>query len=183
MRVVSVIERSYGSLFAVKFEGYDKDSLEIIQEQWSSVLYLRSFFKQYQKDYLSFYPKVKINQMVIKAIDDADCLFEKLFDLANDNSGASLADFFKPLDNKEEEISYELQALKAYGVQSYSFLRIYAVKFGQSFVITGGAIKLTRRMKDRPHTKLELQKLEWVKEYLSGGHEAAFVYLDIKGDE
>ena len=36
----------------------------------------------------------------------------------------------------------------------------------QQYVITGGAIKLTQEMKDHPDTKLELQKLNMVKEYL-----------------
>ena len=34
------------------------------------------------------------------------------------------------------------------------------------FVITGGAIKLTPAMKDRPHTQAELDKLNQCRDYL-----------------
>ncbi len=39
-------------------------------------------------------------------------------------------------------------------------------------------------MADRPHTKLELHKLEWVKKYLNEeGETPEFVYLDLDNDE
>lgn len=183
MKIVSIFELSKESLFAVKYEGEDFDSLEILQEQWSDVEILRDFFKKFKNDYEKFYPKTKINQLVERTIADADALFELLYDLAEDKSGKSLGQFFKPLDNREKE-EYPLQALKAYGTQSNSFLRIYAIRFGTCFVITGGAIKLTHKMEDRPHTKIELYKLEWVQKYLSEKGEAPeFVYLDLNPDE
>ncbi|MFC0262987.1 hypothetical protein [Fontibacter flavus] len=184
MKIISIFELSKGSLFAVKYEGEDLDALEVLQEQWSDVEFLREFFKKYKKDYESYYPKAKLNKIVLQTIEDADALFELLYDLAEDKTGKSLADYFKPLDNREKEKAYLLQALKAYGPQSNSFLRIYAIRYGSSFVITGGAIKLTHQMADRPHTKLELHKLEWVKKYLhEDGETPEFVYLDLDNDE
>lgn len=51
---------------------------------------------------------------------------------------------------------------------------------GNSFVITGGAIKLTDQMKDRKHTQEEFYKLNMVRDYLQeNGKEGEFVYLDI----
>ena len=42
-----------------------------------------------------------------------------------------------------------------------SWLRIYAIKLEPGiYVITGGAIKLTRTMQEREHTLLELDKME-----------------------
>jgi hypothetical protein len=77
-----------------------------------------------------------------------------------------------------DKARYELQMHKAKGGEYKSWLRIYAIKYGDAFVITGGAIKLTNRMEDRPHTKHELYKLQLVKEYLNLG-DVEFVYLDI----
>lgn len=93
-------------------------------------------------------------------------IFETLFELAEDESGKHLSEFFKPLHNKEAGKSYELQQLKAYGTLSNSFLRVYAIRYGTSYVITGGAIKLTDQMSQRDHTKKELYKLNLVRDYL-----------------
>ena len=59
-------------------------------------------------------------------------------------------------------------------------LRLYAVKFRDWYVITGGAIKLTEKMKGRPHLQAELDKLELVRNFLrQDDPEGSFVYLDI----
>jgi hypothetical protein len=46
-------------------------------------------------------------------------------------------------------------------------LRIYAVRIAENtYVVTGGAIKLTDRMEERPHTKEQLVRLAKVKDWL-----------------
>lgn len=48
-----------------------------------------------------------------------------------------------------------------------SWLRIYALKLEQNtYLITGGAIKLTRTMEEREHTLAELRKMELVRNFL-----------------
>lgn len=48
-----------------------------------------------------------------------------------------------------------------------SWIRLYAIRIAKHlYVITGGAIKLTQYMKEREHTKLELQKMNRVVEFL-----------------
>ncbi len=48
-----------------------------------------------------------------------------------------------------------------------SWLRIYALKVGEStYIITGGAIKLTATMQEREQTLEELKKMELVRNYL-----------------
>src|SRR5690554_1184744 len=166
MEIVSIFERSKDCLYAVMYEDCRQDALEILQNQWSDQEELRKFFIQYKKDYEAYYGKARVIDIVEKAIDDADLLFERLFELAEDESGEHLSHFFKPLHNKEAGTAYELQQLKAYGTSSNSFLRVYAIRYGTSYVITGGAIKLTDQMKDRQHTKFELHKLNLVRDYL-----------------
>lgn len=180
MRIVSIFEHRKNCLYAVLYEDNDFDALEILQEQWSDPEELRKIFKQFKKDYEAFYGKTKISLIVEKAIEDADLLFEKLFELAEDESGKNLSEFFKPLYNKEAGNLYDLQQNKGYGMHWNSFLRIYAIRYGKSYVITGGAIKLTEKMNDRSHTKTELYKLNLVRDYLKEfGEEAEFVFLDI----
>lgn len=48
-----------------------------------------------------------------------------------------------------------------------SWLRIYALKLERNtYLITGGAIKLTRTMEEREHTLAELRKMELVRNFL-----------------
>ena len=48
-----------------------------------------------------------------------------------------------------------------------SWLRLYAIKLEPGcYLITGGAIKLTRTMQEREHTLKELQKMEQVRDLL-----------------
>jgi hypothetical protein len=180
MNIVSIFEHSKACLYAVKYDDNELDALELLQEYWSDSDELRKFFRQYLKDYEAYYGKATIINIVEKAIDDADLLFETLFKLAEDESGKHLRGFFKPLHNKEVGKSYSLQQLKGYGAMSNSFLRVYAIRYGTSYVITGGAIKLTDQMKDRKHTKDELYKLNLVRDYLrEKGDEGEFVYLEL----
>lgn len=180
MKIITIFERSKDCLYAAMYDDSNQDALDILRDQWSDTEELRKFFIQYRRDYEAYYGKVKVSVIVEKAIDDGDLLFEKLFELAKDESGEHLSHFFKPLHNKEAGKAYDLQQLKAYGTLSSSFLRLYAIRYGTSYVITGGAIKLTDRMKDRDHTKTELYKLDLVKDYLKEhGEDGEFVYLDI----
>ena len=48
-----------------------------------------------------------------------------------------------------------------------SWLRIYAIKLDEgTYLVTGGAIKLTHLMAEREHTLNELRKMEMVRNYL-----------------
>lgn len=48
-----------------------------------------------------------------------------------------------------------------------SWLRIYAIKLDPGiYVITGGAIKLTRTMQEREHTLFELARMEKVRNFM-----------------
>lgn len=48
-----------------------------------------------------------------------------------------------------------------------SWLRVYAIRVEKNvFIVTGGAIKLTPAMQDRPHTQLELDKMNKCRDFL-----------------
>jgi hypothetical protein len=94
-------------------------------------------------------------------LDDVDFIEGRLVQLCKDEN-ENLDFFFKSLYNQE----YQLVPLsKQKGRKDY--LRIYAIRIDSNcYVITGGAIKLTRLMEDRAHTLHELQKLENARNYL-----------------
>lgn len=182
MEIVRTFELSNTKLLAIKYDGSEFDALEILQEQWGSTEFLRAFFQTFKKDYYVKYGNSKLNSLVQQAQDLADDLFEKLSKLAEDDKSNSLAEFFKPLDNRElGSEPYDLQKLKGRKEERKSFLRIYAIRYNEKIIVTGGAIKLTDRMEDRPHTNDELKKLELVKTFLDRNDpDVTFSYIDVK---
>lgn len=181
MKIVPIFELPNNKLLTVKYDGQELDALETIQGQWSSTEFLREFFGKFKDDYYAKYGRSKLNTLVEQAKQLADKLFEKLYELAEDEETDALAKFFKPLDNRElaSEL-YELQKLKAREEKRKSYLRIYAIRYKEKIIITGGAIKLTDRMEVRPHTKDELNKLELVKSFLDKNNpKVTFSYIDV----
>lgn len=182
MKIVATFDLPNSRLLTIKYDGEELDALEKLQDQWSSTEYLREFFAKFQKDYYNEYGKSDRAKLVKQAKKLAAALFEKLYELAQNGNPNSLSGFFKPLDNREAESEpYELQKLKAKGEEWRSYLRIYGIKYKDTIIVTGGAIKLTKEMRDRTHTKDELNKLESVRRFLDeNSPELIFGYLDIE---
>lgn len=107
-----------------------------------------------------------INQAIEDTIEDSDQLQCLMLDL---NPDSDLELLFHPLENfrtSEMVLGKEKARLKR-TIRHPSWLRIYAIKLSQGvYVITGGAIKLTLKMEERNHTKVELAKLENVRRFL-----------------
>ena len=95
--------------------------------------------------------------------DELECLIMDI------NPEANLDELFRPLENtraSEMKLGKEKARLKDRPNHA-SWLRIYAIKLNPGiYVVTGGAIKLTRTMQEREHTLNELVKMEKVRQYL-----------------
>lgn len=77
---------------------------------------------------------------------------------------------FRPLSGKAFDAT-ELQLSKGKIDDKINYsqpiLRLYALRISEkTFIITGGAIKLCREMKDHPDTRDELTKLDKVRQWL-----------------
>lgn len=181
MRIIDIFVEENSNLYTVQYDFDERDSLTIAYEELTDTEKLHEFFKQYKQDFEKFYGKLAITEVVPKTIEEADRLFNVLLELADNDSETSLNELFKPLDNNEAEDSpYDFQQLKAYS-DNPGWIRLYAVRYGESYIFTGGTIKLTQRMKDRKHTKFELDKLQKVSEYLAEqGEEGQLGYIDIQ---
>ena len=185
LKVVRIFELSgtNGKLFSAQFEGEElNDTGEIqnafskVRADWSDPNWFRSFFTEFRQDYFDFYGSAKLNRIVIEALEFADDLFEEL---AEHVVLGDLESLFKPLENSENVQIYDLQKLKVKGRERKSYLRLYAVRFRDEFVITGGTIKLTKFMRDRQHTRKELNRLEAVARFLRQNDiEGKIIYLE-----
>jgi len=176
------------SLYAIRYDSIEEDEFENNEfdedkskkdefrrlfKNWSDPEYLDAFFDKHkldlQKDFYSF---ISIDDAINRTIDEADTLEQQLIEIAETGKTErldTLQTLFKPLNKKDEELYPipDYQKSKVYGELRKSWLRIYAIRLNSNeFVVTGGAIKLTKTMNDREHLKKELEKLHLVKQFL-----------------
>ena len=155
-----------GRLWAVRYEGATDNELFLLFEQWNDVVWLRKFFKENFDDLKSYFRITDINQAISETIDDSEILEGVIMDIS---PKANLDSIFRPLSNNRT-LAELLEKMKARGektIQHSSWLRIYAIRLADGkYIITGGAIKLTATMQERPHTQKELDKIEKVRRFL-----------------
>ena len=154
------------TLWAVRYEGTADNALQTLFEQWSDPEWLVNFFMENVSDLESYFKITDINQAIYDTIDDNQRLQCLILDLSPD---ADLDLLFRPLENSrisEMLLGKEKARLKD-RPRHVSWLRIYAIKLEPGcYIITGGAIKLTRTMQEREHTLAELGKMEQVRNFL-----------------
>lgn len=175
------------SLIAVKYSHHHIDEFERLFDNWTDVEYLYDFFEEHERDLKQpFYGTISIEEAVGKTIDAAAELEAKLLELAElgkTDRYEQLQTLFKPLDDRDYYLRI-FQKSKASGSEYKSWLRIYAIRIASNvFVVSGGAIKLTHKMEEREHLRLELRKLEITKQYLEDNDlldKTDFEYLEIK---
>jgi hypothetical protein len=146
-------------LFAIRYKPDGLDELERLFDDWQDVVYLEEFFEKHQEDLKSgfFDPVPSVEDAVLITRSEAKRL-EKLLKKTLNSANPTLHDLFVPLtQNEQSTIPFPRQ--KSYGDRKKSWLRIYAIRIDDCYLITGGAIKLTGRMDDRDHTNIELSKM------------------------
>lgn len=155
-----------GQLWSVAYDGDEQDILTKTLSGWMDPLVLASFFAANKKDLSSFFQVFNLDQAVFDTIADAASLAGLILE---HSSGAELDALFRPLENNRiREMVLSREKAKGKRISGHpSWLRIYALKLDEHiYLITGGAIKLTRTMEERPHTRDELIKIEQVRNYL-----------------
>ena len=150
------------NLYAFQFPNEEFDELERVFDEWNNPLFLLDFFTKNVADLKSSYT---IGEAINKTKNEAKRFDKRMLDLATVNPH-KLNVFFTNLENKEYR-SIDLQRQKA----KQSWLRLYALKITQEdeedrYVITGGMIKLTQNMEDKPHGEIERNKINKCRDYL-----------------
>lgn len=158
------------NLFAVRFNKGEDDEFNHLFECWNDVEFLEEFFENNKADLESgFYNNHVVEHAVKRTKEEAQLLEDDLMELSRRSKlgeKPDLDDLFKPLHNKDR-FFMELHKTKAKGGYNNSWLRIYAIRIDtNTYVITGGGIKLTKTMNDREHLINELEKLTMVKGWL-----------------
>lgn len=161
------------------------DDFEGLHSSWFSMEalceYDRLFDLWFDRNYLLNYCKAnsvyifndywrfnRLEQFIEMVVDEADKLLEMFDDFAANGFGPDsgiLQTIFLPLDNSFKNVPV-LQETKAKAETNKGKLRLYALRVDKNtFVLTGGCIKLTHRMEEHKDTQQELEKLSYVAEF------------------
>ncbi len=128
--------------------------------------WLLKFFRENFDDLVSYFKITKLDEAVYDTMEDSDELECLILDISPD---ANLDELFRPLENsRSAEMILSREKARLHNRPKHaSWLRLYAIKLNPGiYVVTGGAIKLTRTMQEREHTIKELEKMEKVRQYL-----------------
>ena len=158
--------KGYDHLWAVKFPGQDADELTRTFRNWSDFDFLLNYFLDNLDDLRDYFQISRIREAIQDTVEDADFLEKMILQFPGTGD---LDRLFHPLslsDNRAAELTRE-KARNWDRERHASWLRIYAIRLEKGiYVVTGGAIKLTPTMQERPHTKAELDKMDKCREYL-----------------
>lgn len=152
-----------GRLWSAHFQDEDKNALETVFDLWEDPVWLEDFFVKNINDLSSYFKITDVNQAIFDTLLDREELQCLILDISPD---ANLDELFRPLENSRvnEMLLGKEKARIKNRVNHASWLRLYAIKLEPGiYVITGGAIKLTRTMQEREHTLKELTKMEQVR--------------------
>ena len=153
-------------LWAVRYVGDEDNILDTLFAQWDDVQWLRHFFKDNITDLQNYFLISDVDVAVDITAEDSDVLQRKILDISPD---ANLDELFRPLDNMQMgEMMLDKEKANPKTITHHrSWLRIYALKLQDgNYIITGGAIKLTKTMQEREHTLRELYRQEQVRNFL-----------------
>ena len=144
-----------GRLWAVRFNKDNENALQKVLSQWQDAEWLADFFMQNMDDLISYFRITNIEDAIYQTMEDRDEMACIIMDISPDAN----------LDHNR--ISEMLLGKEKGRPSRRSWLRLYAIKLSMGiYIITGGAIKLTRTMQEREHTLQELEKMEKVRNFL-----------------
>jgi len=160
------IVRIFDNLFAFKYDDESMHELERLFEFWQDIECLEDFFNSNSSDLQrDIWHYSSVEDAIFKTLKYAKHLQKKIVKLCTDDvvpKLQTLESLFKPLI----DCAYRIEPFNM-SKATDNWLRLYALKADVDvYVITGGAIKLTRTMQERDHTALELKKIEACRKYL-----------------
>ncbi len=162
MKIIRIFDNC---LFSIKYDEESKDEFERLLDLWNDIEYLEDFFENNITDlHNGFWGEITIEEAILTTQNDAAYIERRMLELSKQsltNQTKGLESLFVPLDDCQTNV-LELNKSKT----RKSWIRIYALRVGNnSYIITGGAIKLTAKMEEREHTQKELYKLDRVRNY------------------
>ena len=169
---IFVNEETKEGLYAIRYENEEENEYHRLLDLWSDNETVRAYLKR-NEEYLEndFFKRFTSYQLALKILREAaelGALFvstKKMFF----SGELKLQEIFWPLYNMQ--IIFPIHQKTKASIKEWRFrralVRFYAIRISENaYVISGGAIKLVRKMEEHPDTRNELRKLELVKSFL-----------------
>lgn len=166
------IPRENNLIWAVKYPDSELNEFERLMEYWDNAISIDEYLEDNNHHLDSEYWQERSMTQVkmhYKIVGEASALSDSIYDVISSDESIEdktkhLLEIFKPLVNNEIVPSHKL---KAKAPRRDPVLRFYAIITDcKRILITGGGIKLTRTMQECELLKIELQKINRVKDYI-----------------
>ena len=164
-------------LYSIAFDRIDEYARNF--KNWDNVEYVANYCIENEKFFCArHFNEFSIDDIIEKILAESEelqFLIRKYADEGFKKFGDNLQLIFVPLHEKPKMSIPSFEETKALIENKTQFpkpiLRIYAVRINKNtFVVTGGAIKITKKMQDHVDTLEELEKFETVKNFLKLNH-------------
>lgn len=165
---IFVNQETEEGLYSMVFDGESKDEYNKNLDKWADSEYVLNYLIANIKYIETAYFENATPDDIASKVDEEALELEINIKDYFHNCGKTLQMLFVPL-GKQHTIPPH-QKTKAFVDKSKfksPILRMYAIRIDKNtFVITGGAIKLVEKMDDHEDTRKELEKLESAKKFL-----------------
>jgi hypothetical protein len=156
-------------LYSVIYDGESINEFQKLFNRWGDPYWLNKFFKANLADLKGdAWGGITIEKAIRDTRVQAKEMQKAILAIANGQSidFRMLSDYFEPLsDGKFGKFEWD----KGKGLLNHNWLRIYAIRCSKNtYVITGGGIKLTRNMSPQ-HLQEEILKLKQAENFLRSG--------------
>lgn len=178
MKILRTFDEQYQGIYLASFvdcpfyetpHEYETE-LDRIQDQLQDPLYVRNFIKSPKSGWKQgTYKNYDLKFLTHEVLTEAADLFDKLDELSvqseNGNCFELLFDEFIELSKSER---YDDPGRKKmYTYDHGSLLRLYGLRVGNdAIILTGGSIKIVDKMNDTEALRMELNKMNYLKEWL-----------------
>jgi hypothetical protein len=156
------------------------DVLHKIISKWRDVEYLYDFYEE-NKETIEVIPTTSYDYSFSDFSEDIMRDLEQLEDFIQllSEENVEIDKYFIPLSKDEEE-----RKILSLRKRRCKWLRIYAIQIDENlYVITGGAIKITKTMQQHKDTNNELAQLNYSRDWLKyqgiETDESFYLYFDI----
>jgi hypothetical protein len=170
MKIECIFEIVHGALASIKYTDEPLNAFDHCFSLWSDVEYLENFFETNKADLSRDIWQLDVFDAVVRILEEANEFKQDMLYYAEQgkSKGEKHLDGYIFRSLHKDILSNTRIQSKAYGTENgHSMLRIYAIRLGENaYIVTGGTIKLTKKMQEREHTSRELDKLNLAASYL-----------------
>jgi len=155
-----------GRLYAIHWDEAGEDCFSQMIEAYSDPEYLFRFFSERKEQLTTFFRIESIDDAVSYTIDEIIEMSDEIISCAetDNDSLTKLDELFEPLHAVSTKINFH--QYKAKGHHPASWIRLYAIRLEDAYIITGSGLKIVKAMQEDVLLKKEKTKLDHVDEFI-----------------